>query len=61
MDKESELLYFKMRMLQAEIEMQAMIADNKTREQEGLSLAYGETAFMNLIEKYGIHHNAFPF
>ena len=58
---EQDLLYFKMNLLQAEIEMNAMIAENKQREALGESMAYTEKDFMELIEKYGIHHNAFPF
>ena len=55
------LVYFKMNMLQAEIKMQAMVAENKFRELEGRPLAYGEKQFIDLIEEYGIHHNQFPF
>lgn len=55
-----DLLYFKMCLLQAEIEMNAMIAENKQREYLNQSMAYNDADFMNLIEKYGIHHNAFP-
>lgn len=55
------LLYFKMNMLQAEIEMNGMIAENKQREIEGKSMAYGDEQFVDLIEKYHIYHNAFPF
>lgn len=61
MSDEFELEYFKMNMLQAEIEMNAMIAENKQRDIAGMSPAYGENAFMMLIDKYGIHHNKFPF
>lgn len=60
-EKELELLYFKMNMLQAEIEMNGMLAENKIRESEGKSLAYNDDAFISLIDKYNIHHNAFPF
>ena len=56
-----ELLYFKMQLLQAEITMNAMIAENKQREIEGQSMAYTERHFIDLIEEYGIHHNKFPF
>lgn len=49
-----------MQLLQAEIEMNGMIAENKIRESSGGGLAYDKGAFMGLIEKYGIHHNAFP-
>ena len=58
MTDEQNLVYMKGILLQAEIEMNAMIAENKQREALGLSMAYGETAFMGLIEKYGVHHNA---
>ena len=40
------------------IEMNAMIALNKEREMLGHSLAYGEEAFMNVINTWGIGHNA---
>lgn len=53
------MLAFQMRMLQAEIEMQAMIAENKQCEINGESLSYGEVDFMNLIEKHEIYHNAY--
>lgn len=59
--EDRDLLYFKMNMLQAEIEMNAMIAENKWRESIGQTIGYGEDAFMGLIEKHGVHHNAFPF
>ena len=55
------LVYFKMNMLQAEIKMQGMIAENKIKELNGHSLAYNEEAFTDLIEEYSIHHNQFPF
>lgn len=54
-------LYFKMQLLQAEIEMNAMRAENMQREALGQSMAYGESDFMALIDKYGIYHNMFPF
>lgn len=43
--------------LMAQIEMQSMIAENQYRVSCGNSISYGEDAFLNLIEKYGIHHN----
>jgi hypothetical protein len=58
---QQELTYFRMNMLQAEIEMQGMIAENKQREHRGESMAYDEKAFIDLIEKHNIHHNQFPF
>lgn len=61
MSDEFELVYFRMQLLQAEIQMQAMISENKQREILGQSMAYGEKDFIGLIEEYNIHHNAFPF
>jgi hypothetical protein len=60
MSDEFELVYFKMRLLQAEIHMNAMIAENKQREILGQSMAYVDKDFTNLIEEYRIYHNAFP-
>lgn len=42
----------------AMIEMQAMIAANKERENQGLALAYDETAFTKLQEDYQLYHNS---
>ena len=61
MEDNKELLYFKMQLLQAEIEMNGMIAENKQREMDGYSMAYSHKDFANLIEEYKIHHNAFPY
>lgn len=55
-----KLVHFQMRMLQAEVTMQAMIAENKQREFLGESVAYGESAFNNLINEYHIGYNDFP-
>lgn len=60
MSNEPELTYFKMNMLQAEIEMNAMIAENKQCEANNFKPTYGYDSFMGLIEKYKIYHNAFP-
>jgi hypothetical protein len=56
----ADLLYFKMNLLQAEIAMNGMIAENKQREALGQSMAYVENDFASLIGQYSIHHNAFP-
>lgn len=61
MDSERELVYFKMQLLQAEIRMNGMIAENKQREVLGQSMAYTEEDFVKLIDEYRIHHNAFPY
>lgn len=39
------------------VELEAMKAANKAREQQGFSPAYGEDEFMALIDKWGVHHN----
>jgi hypothetical protein len=59
--RNKDLLYFQMQMLQVEIEMNAMIAENKFQELNGNNILYDYDSFMNLIEKYKIYHNAFPF
>ena len=57
---EFELTYFRMNMLQTEIATHGMLAENRMREIAGMSPAYGEDAFLRLIDEYGIHHNKFP-
>ena len=61
MNEERDLLYFKMQLLQAEIEMNSMIAENKQREALDQSMAYTDKDFIALVDKYGVHHNQFPF
>lgn len=39
-------------------EIQGMDAENRLREIQGASPAYGESAFANVISKYGIDHNS---
>jgi len=58
--EDRDLLYFKMQLLQAEITMQSMIAENKRREHLGQSMAYCDKDFIDLIEEFGVYHNAFP-
>lgn len=42
----------------ATIEAMSMKAANKDADKRGVMRPYGEKNFFNLIEKYGIHHNA---
>lgn len=58
MNEEQSLIYLKGIILQAEIRMQAMIVANKEREINGEALAYNEQSFLDLINEFGIHHNA---
>lgn len=39
-------------------EIEGMKALNAEREHHGYALGYDEDAFLKVIEKYGIHHNA---
>jgi hypothetical protein len=39
-------------------EIEAMKALNAERQDKGLAQAYGEEAFAEVANKYGIHHNA---
>lgn len=39
-------------------EVQAMIAANTERLAQDCSLVYDEAAFLAVIDKYGLHHNA---
>jgi len=45
-------------LLQAEIRMNGMIAENKQREVLGQSMAHDENAFTALIDEFGLTHNA---
>lgn len=42
----------------AQIELEAMKSENRLREQNNEAPAYGYEAFMDLIERYGLGHNA---
>lgn len=42
----------------ANAEIAAMQAENQQRLAKGLSIAYGEEAFLAIPDKYGITHNA---
>jgi hypothetical protein len=58
MTPEQAAAYVHAQAVAAQIEMEAMKAENRRREDQGKSLAYGEEEFASLIDKYGLHHNA---
>jgi len=60
MEENKELLYFKMQLLQAEIKMNSMIAENKQCEIDKCDLTFQSGDFIDIIAEYEIHHNAFP-
>ena len=57
MDKAQQAAYVNAMTTAAYIEALSMTAANVEREQRGHAPAYDEEAFLNLITKYGIHHN----
>lgn len=58
MEKQDRAAYINAQSACAMIEAMAMQAENTRRKQLGESLAYTETDFCALIERYGISHNA---
>ena len=58
MTEEQRIVYTNGVLLQARMEMEGMIAENKQRELRGESMAFLYDDFDNLINKYGIYHNA---
>ena len=58
MSPEEKRTYMDSQIACALIEMESMKAMNYERDAQGLAQAYNEEAFLDLIEKYGIHHNA---
>lgn len=57
MDHQARIAFIQTQTACCLAEMEAMKAANAARQQNGLSLAYGEDAFMALPAQYGIHHN----
>ena len=58
MNEEQNIVYTQGIILQARIELEAMLAANTERIGRGQSLAYNEESIRGLIERHGIHHNA---
>jgi len=58
MTEEQRTVYTLGLLLQAEILMQGMIAENKQRKLQGEAMAYVHADFHNLIDEYGVCHNA---
>ena len=52
------ITYTQMTLLQAEIKMQGMIAENKQRDLLGQSMTYNAEDFNTLINQHGVNHNA---
>ena len=58
MNEEQNIIYTQGILLQARIELEAMLATNQERIHRSETIAYDEDAIRGLIEKYGVHHNA---
>lgn len=58
MTPEQQAAYINAQAVAASAELEAMKAANWMREMQGHTIAYGEEAFLALIDKYGLHHNA---
>jgi len=58
MTEEQNIVYTQGMLLQARIELEAMLTANQERIHRDETLAYGEDAIRDLIERYGVHHNA---
>lgn len=58
MTEDQQVAYVHAMSVAAQAEIEGMRADNQLREVQGYSPAYGHDAFLAVIEKYGIHHNA---
>ena len=58
MTDEQKAAYVSAQAVAANIEALAMLAANRDREAQALSPAYGEEAFIRLIDDYDLHHNS---
>lgn len=57
MTRSETVAYIQAQTAAALIELQAMIVANREREMQNKALAYDETAFLELGERFVIHHN----
>lgn len=57
MTPEQKAAYVQAQTMAAYAEIEGMKAVNIERQDHGHSLAYSEGAFLEVIEKYGLHHN----
>lgn len=58
MTKAEAIAYVQAQTVCALAAIEAMKAENAHREACGMSVAYGEEAFLQIPVTYGIHHNA---
>lgn len=58
MNEAQQVVYLEAQIMCARIEMEGMKSENIERVRNGHAQAHDESAFMDVIEKWGIHHNA---
>jgi hypothetical protein len=58
MTPEQKVAFVNGQIVCAQLELAAMIAENMQRQSLGGSMVYGEGAFMTVMDKYCISHNA---
>jgi len=58
MTDEQKAAYVFANAVAAQAEIEGMKSENRLREFQDLSPAYGEKEFMEIIDKYGLYHNA---
>lgn len=58
MTDEQKAAYVHAQSVAALAEIESMKALNTERESHGYALAYDEGAFFEVIDRYGLHHNA---
>ena len=57
MTENQKAAYIIAQSVSAYAEIESMKALNIYRDRQGETIAYDEKAFLDVIEKYGIHHN----
>ena len=57
MTLEARIAYINSQTAAMQAEVEGMKAMNTERDRNGLALAYGEDAFMNVAARYGLTHN----
>lgn len=58
MTPEQQAAYIFAQSVAALAEIEGMKAENMIRESLGHSMAYDHVAFMEVIDRYGLHHNS---
>lgn len=58
MTKNEAVAYIQAQSVAALCEIESMKAANTERQDQGYALAYDEEAFLAVIDRYGISHNA---